>query len=128
MKKVMLFAAVLMIAASSVHSEEQAPRPENIFAIIHAPGEAWEEGVPFREQPLVMLHVQYMMGLLEAGSLVVGGPFLDDSGGMAVVRASDLEAARKLASEDPSVGAGLLTFQLKPWMIAMRDDDHDQED
>ncbi len=26
---------------------------------------------------------------------------------------------------DPAVEAGLLTFELKPWLIAMQDDDHD---
>ncbi len=128
MKKFTLFAILLMFVLAPAGAEEQGSRPKNIFVITHVPGEAWEEGVPFREQPLVMLHVEYMMGLLEKGSLVVGGPFLDDSGGMAVFRAEDLKEAHKLASEDPSVEAGLLTYRLKPWMIAMRDSDHDRED
>ncbi len=130
MKQWILAAAALLLALAPfsggdlARSGESAERPESIFAVIHSPGEAWEAEVPFRDQPLVMLHVRYMMELLEQGTLVVGGPFLDDSGGMAVLRADDIEAARKLAAADPSVEAGLLSFELRPWMIAMWDDDH----
>ncbi len=128
MKKLAMLTVLLLLTFAPASAEEQMARPENVFVIIHAPGEAWEKGVPFREQPLVMLHVQYMMELLESGSLVVGGPFMDDSGGMVVVRAQNLKEAQALASKDPSVEAGLLTYKLRPWMIAMRDTDHDQED
>ncbi len=61
-----------------------------------------------------------MAELLEKGSLVVGGPFLDNSGGMA---ASPV-AADKLAGSDPSVEAGLLEYTVRPWLMAMADPSH----
>ncbi|WP_158320109.1 YciI family protein [Acidocella aminolytica] len=31
-----------------------------------------------------MKHIEYMSGFFASGELVMGGPFLDDSGGMAI--------------------------------------------
>jgi uncharacterized protein YciI len=60
-----------------------------------------------------------MAGLLEQGLIVMGGPYLDDSGGMMVSRASSLEEAERLAHEDPGVQSGLLTVEVKAWYVPM---------
>ncbi|MBI5949055.1 MAG: hypothetical protein HY875_13025 [Chloroflexi bacterium] len=56
---------------------------------------------------------------LEKGNLVLGGPFLDNSGGMMVLRAASLEAARTIASGDPAVRRRLLQVTVKPWLLVM---------
>jgi uncharacterized protein YciI len=56
---------------------------------------------------------------LENGLIVMGGPFLDDSGGMMICREQDLEKAKVLAEQDPAVKSGLLKVSIKPWMVAM---------
>jgi uncharacterized protein YciI len=95
-----------------------APRP-TFFVLFHTPGPRWAEGAGFREQPGVGEHVGYMAEQLEAGRLVFGGPFLDDSGGMMVLRTSTLEEADSIAQADPAVANGLLRVAVKPWMVAM---------
>lgn len=45
------------------------------------------------------------------GRLALGGPFLDDSGGMMV--------AVPVAAEDPAVKSGLLRYTVRPWLVAM---------
>ncbi len=60
-----------------------------------------------------------MRNLLVAMVIVIGGPFLDDSGGMMVSRAASLEAAQKLANDDPAVVGALLNVNVKPWMVPM---------
>ena len=67
-----------------------------------------------------MEHVQYMAGFIQSKKLVIGGPFLDDSGGMMVMSAESREEAEKIAKADPSVQKGLLKVDVKPWMAAMR--------
>lgn len=89
--------------------------------VFHSPGPNWQHGVDFREQPGVMDHVQHYAQLLQQGKLYHGGPFTDlDSGGMMIaaeaVSRDELEA---FAAADPAVKAGLLTFQVKTWYIAM---------
>lgn len=93
--------------------------PPVFFALFHTPGARWEDGVGFREQPGVGAHVGYMAEQLAAGRLVFGGPFLDDSGGMMVLRADSLDDARAIAEADPTVLDGLLRVTVKPWMMAM---------
>ena len=59
-----------------------------------------------------------MAGFLEKGTLVMGGPFLDDSGGMMVMNASPADA-KAAAEGDPAVKAGLLKVVVRPWMVPM---------
>lgn len=93
--------------------------PPVFFVLFHSPGPRWAEGSGFREQPGVGEHVNYMAGQLEAGRLVFGGPFLDDSGGMMILRAATREEAVTIAEADPTVVDGLLRVAVKPWMMAM---------
>ena len=94
-----------------------------LFVIEHSPGSAWADGVPYREQPGIGAHLEFMRSLHDRGLMMLGGPFLDDAAGthvgMAIVRAESPEAADALAAEDRSVTAGLLRYRVRPWMAAM---------
>lgn len=88
--------------------------------IAHRPGPAWREGVGFRDQPGVEVHLATMRSWLESGHLVMGGPFLDDAGGgMAVVRFEDVASAEAAANADPAVHAGLLLATVRPWLAGL---------
>ncbi|MEO8540643.1 MAG: YciI family protein [bacterium] len=93
--------------------------PTIFYALFHSPGPRWNSGTDFRQQDGVGAHIQYMSEQLEAGNLVFGGPFLDDTGGMMILRAEDLESAQTIAAADPTVADGLLLVQVKPWLMAM---------
>jgi uncharacterized protein YciI len=59
--------------------------------------------------------------LHEQGKLELGGPFLmQDAGGMMVatkdVSQEELEA---FATADPAAQAGLLNYEIRPWLTAM---------
>jgi uncharacterized protein YciI/ketosteroid isomerase-like protein len=86
-----------------------------IFAILYRPGPAWIPGRPLREQPLAT-HLAYMEALFKAGGLVFAGPFLDDSGGAAFVRAADEVAAAAICDGDPAVLSGVFIGEVRPWM------------
>ncbi len=92
--------------------------------LLHHAGPAWAAGVGFREQPAVGLHIGFMRELAEEGRLVLGGPYLDDAGagglvGMAIVDFPSLDEAAARAAADPSLAAGLLTVEVRPWLAAM---------
>jgi uncharacterized protein len=88
---------------------------EPMFAIIYRPGPAWIPGKPLREQALAT-HLSYMQGLSSNGSLAFAGPFLDNSGGAAFVRAADEAAATAIRDGDPAVQSGVFIADVKPWM------------
>jgi len=100
-----------------------APEPDptgRYFVLVHTPGPAWIDGVPFPRQPGVEHHQAHLRRLLEDGRLVIGGPFLDDDGGgFVVVRAASEAEARALGEPDPSLAAGLLRLSVRPWLAAM---------
>jgi uncharacterized protein YciI len=91
------------------------------YVVFHRPGPKWQYGVDFREQNGVGEHVQHYLKLHEQGKLELGGPFLlQNAGGMMVatkdVRQEELE---DFAAADPAVQAGLLLYEIRPWLTAM---------
>jgi uncharacterized protein YciI len=91
-----------------------------LAVVFHRPGPKWNNDLGFREQDGIAEHVAYYRALHEAGKLELGGPYLDDSGGMMVVR-EGVNAAQlaEIAEADPAVVCGLLTIEVKEWFVAM---------
>ena len=91
------------------------------YVVFHKPGPEWQYGIDFREQDGVGEHVQHYLKLHEQGKLELGGPFLlQDAGGMMIatkdVSQGELDA---FAASDPAVAAGLLIYEIRPWLTAM---------
>jgi len=86
------------------------------YVVFHTPGPNWKHGIDFREQEGVGEHIQHYLKLHE-----LGGPFLlQDAGGMMIatkdVSQDELES---FAAADPPVKAGLLAYEVRPWLTAM---------
>jgi uncharacterized protein YciI len=116
-----LFLAGVAAGASNLLLKENAMAsepPPTYFVLFHSPGPRWREGKAFQLQPGIMSHVEYMSGFFARGKLLMGGPFLDGSGGMMVFRTATIEEAREIADADPAVKGGLLTVTVKPWLAA----------
>ena len=68
-------------------------------------------------------HLAYQAEQEKIGSLVMAGPMSDATGelmegvGMIIYRAESLEAARKLAENDPMHSSGTRTFSIRRWLI-----------
>ncbi|MFW0790332.1 YciI family protein [Gordonia sp. CPCC 205333] len=54
-------------------------------------------------------HRAWLGGLLEAGSLILSGPYADGSGALFLVRADDENAAQALLADDPFQTAGAVS-------------------
>jgi uncharacterized protein YciI len=85
------------------------------YLIIHKPGPAWKGGKGFHEQDL-LAHGEYIHSLYQQGILIEGGPFLDHSGGMAIILVENIERAREIVDQDPALLSGVFTAELKSWM------------
>jgi uncharacterized protein YciI len=90
--------------------------------VFHKPGPKWDHTKSFFEQEGLDAHVGHYRKLLANGKLFAGGPFLDDrSGGMMIpVAAMTEEEVRDFAEADPTVKGGLLQFEIRPWLVAMK--------
>ncbi len=86
------------------------------FIILYRPGPAWLVGQPLTEQPL-REHGFYMHRLWQEGKLLHGGPFLDDTGGAAVVLCEDEDEARAIMENDPAVVDGIFVAEGHPWYM-----------
>ena len=62
-------------------------------------------------------HLDNIIGMAEAGELVLAGPFMDDGDirGIYIFNVSTVEEARKLTETDPAIQAGRLVMELHPW-------------
>jgi uncharacterized protein YciI len=91
------------------------------FVVFHRSGPNWQPGKPLLEQPGVVDHIGHYRKLLEAGKLALGGPHLDDRGGGMMIPAAGVNEAdiAAFAADDPAVKSGLLSFEVRPWLIGM---------
>jgi uncharacterized protein YciI len=90
------------------------------YVVFHTPGPNWKRGIDFREQDGAGEHVQHYLKLHEQGKLELGGPFLlQEAGGMMVAtRDVSQEELESFAAADPAVRAGLLRYEVRPWLTA----------
>jgi len=117
------WAAVVTVSPAGA-PEESRPAPERDirFVVIHHPGPKWVEGKSIFEQPGLEAHIEHYRKLLAEGKLMVGGPFLDDDGGGMMIPepGTSREEIATFAEADPAVRSGLLTFEVRPWLVGMR--------
>jgi len=92
------------------------------YIIIHRPGPQWVAGRTMFEQPGLREHVEHYRGLLDAGKLLAGGPFLDAfAAGMMIPSAGQSETEmREFAAADPAVKSGLLVAEVHEWLVGMK--------
>ncbi len=68
-------------------------------------------------------HLKFQMSLEERGIMFGAGPFWTDDGknwngeGMVIIRAEDIEDARRIAESDPMHASGARTFTVRPWLL-----------
>ena len=85
-----------------------------MYAILYRPGSKWIADKRLSQQPLAD-HSRYLLSHATAGSVKMGGPFSDSSGGLVIVEVSGPEEARWLVGHDPAIVNGVLTAEVHKW-------------
>jgi uncharacterized protein YciI len=88
---------------------------EGLFLLRLIPPRAdFAQTMTAEERHAMTLHTPYWQNLLTEGRVVVYGPVADPEGvwGMGVLRAADRAAALAIGERDPSVTAGVNTFDV----------------
>ena len=133
----MKFLIALFLVFGGIATKAQAQKPEIRFVVIQKAGKNWNSNLSIFDQPYILsnpdpnkpneTHVKHYARLLAAGKLALGGPFPKASGapgtevGMMVPTGSMTEREiGEFAAKDPAVVAGVLDFEVRPWMIGMK--------
>jgi uncharacterized protein YciI len=76
---------------------------------------------------LVGTHVSHCGKLLEAGKLALGGPFIEEGaaagvvvGMMIAVPGVSKDELEVFAADDPAVKAETLEFEIRQWLVGMK--------
>jgi uncharacterized protein YciI len=86
-----------------------------MFVVIYTLGPAWQSGKTVTEQPFFREHISYMQQVFAAKQLLMGGPFLDSVGALAILDIASFAQAREIAAHDPFVLARVIEPHLHPW-------------
>lgn len=115
-----LFVALLLGTYPALSQDEDPPKKRlHHFALIYSQGPKWAEGSALYEQPQLKEHADFHRGLAKEGKLLFQGPFLDDSGALALVEVETRTEAMAIAASDPLVKNGVFKVELKPWLKAV---------
>jgi len=81
-------------------------------------GPTWEPGGPVREQPGWNAHAAFVDGLVDRGTVVMGGPYTDNSGTMMLLEGVDANEAARILADDPFIENGVfLLEEIREWTI-----------
>lgn len=83
------------------------------FVLLMSPGEKWERDKPMSQQNLEE-HRTYYQKLLEKDLVVIGGGFLEEEGGLSILKVKNKAEADSLVRNDPAVISGVFKIQVKP--------------
>ena len=101
--------------AMTATGSAEAPSPQRkLFVFLYRPGPEWVEGRPMSEQKL-RPHGSYFAALLRDGRVFAGGGFVNRDGGMAIVRAADMNEARTILERDPAISGGVFAAEVHEW-------------
>src|SRR5271170_2474283 len=71
------------------------------------------------ERALMMEHVRYTREAFDAGKILIYGPVMASAGafGVTVLEMEDAAAVQKFGDEDPSIKAGMNSFEFYPMRV-----------
>ncbi len=88
-----------------------------MFIVIYPPGPAWLAGKSVREQPFYREHGRYMHQVFTHRQLLMGGPFLDNQGGLGILDVASVAQADEIVAHDPAVLAKVFQPHVHPWHV-----------
>jgi uncharacterized protein YciI len=86
-----------------------------MFVVIYTYGPAWQTGKTVNEQPFFREHFKYMKQFFATRQVLMGGPFLDNQGGLGILDVENFAQAQEIVAHDPFVLAQVLEPHLHPW-------------
>ena len=89
------------------------------LVVLRRSGPQWDPSRPLEEQSGWPAHAAFMVGLVDAGFVVLGGPLADEHRVVHVVEAESEAAVRALFARDPWSETHLFVDAIDPWTIRL---------
>jgi hypothetical protein len=116
----LMLAAAALAAMTTLAIADTQPSPETRAVFLVHPGPANPAGKSLMENPQIRDHAMHMVKMFKTGKMTRGGPFTDGSGGIGIAaKGVSPEELTKLLGEDPAAKSGLITYEVKTWMIGV---------
>jgi len=91
---------------------------KNTFVAISSAGPNRDLSRGTREQPFWDEHAEFIDRLVAEGSILMGGPLVDEGGSLLIFNAEDEDEVRKKLKNDPRLERGILKQDsIKRWQI-----------
>jgi uncharacterized protein YndB with AHSA1/START domain/uncharacterized protein YciI len=113
------FFAALLIALVPLSGSAEEMNAMYFFAKLMPPRQDFPTTMTAHEQEVMSNHFAYLTRLTMEKSVVLAGPCLDPVFGAIVLSAKSLEAATDILKNDPSVLAGVNTFEIQPMYLSL---------
>ena len=118
MIKLLRILVLLMVSLScAVEAADTKQHSRQFYVISFEKGVAWVEGLRYEHQPHIDAHLDYWQGLYYQETLLMSGPWQDESGGIFVVRSSDRKTVDAIVESDPAVISGIIKAKVHQWRV-----------
>jgi uncharacterized protein YciI len=116
--RIVRIAAIVFALAVAGWLLAQSQPASKQYVVLLKRGPNWLAGKPAAEQALGN-HGHYLQEQMTKGALQLAGPFLDDSGGLVLYKASGEAEVRSIVEHDPGVMSGILAVEsIRPFYVA----------
>ena len=94
------------------------------LVMLRRSGPRWDPSRPLEEQADWLAHASFMDGLVDAGSIILGGPLADEQRVVHAVEAESEDAVRAALARDPWSETHLRLESIEPWTIRLDGREH----
>ncbi|MEW6412742.1 MAG: SRPBCC domain-containing protein [Candidatus Zixiibacteriota bacterium] len=118
----LLLVVILQIGPAVIAADEGekvAEQKEHFFIQLLGTRENWPDNMTPAEESTMTAHYFYLKDLVAQGTVLMAGPVFDPVFGLIVVEAASKADARAIIEKDPSVIAGLHTFEIHPMRVSL---------
>jgi uncharacterized protein YciI len=93
--------------------------PDYIY-LTHPLRDGFFEAPTVEENAILEEHFQYLKKAVEAGTLVLAGPCLDDTFGVVIFHSENDQSAQAFMFDDPAVKQNVMMAELHPMRISLQ--------
>ncbi|MDQ2981802.1 MAG: YciI family protein, partial [Actinomycetota bacterium] len=96
---------------------DRLPMARERLVVRFRAGPTWTSG-SIKEQPGWDDHAEFVDGLVDHGTMVMGGPFCDNSGSLILLEGVGADEARRLVAADPFIQNGVFVLEeIREWAV-----------
>ncbi|MBD3333611.1 hypothetical protein GF356_12245 [candidate division GN15 bacterium] len=108
-----------------ISEDSDVNQPANYFVKLLGTRDDWPNNMTQTEQQVMEDHFAYLDRLTRQGKVLLAGPNFDPVFGMVILKADTESEAREIMDADPSVLAGVHTYEMHPMHVSLlaRQDD-----